>query len=268
MNRLRCVILFSVCALAAAAAAQDMPHEQVPFACTRCHADLDEQTLIEFDHEDVDFPLEGHHEVVSCRRCHDLRDFARAEGRCSTCHTDYHQGRLYPECETCHSPEGWDVIDSYDVHSRTAFQLMGAHVRLDCDACHEREIVAERASLTSECFDCHRHDYEQNETPPHDEFGFPTNCEECHVQFAWRPSQIPFHPGDFPIFAGTHAGEWDTCLDCHNSTGTWLPFSCVECHKHNEADMAEEHDDVDFYYYDSYGCYGCHPNGIAPEEDD
>jgi hypothetical protein len=244
-----------------------MPHEAVPYDCARCHASVEDQTEIEFDHSELDFELTGHHETVDCARCHDLADFARADDRCVNCHTDVHQGRLYPECETCHSPEGWDIIDSYGAHSRTAFQLFGAHVRLDCDACHEREIVAERAQLTWDCYECHRADYEANELPPHDEFGFPISCEECHTQMAWQPSVIGYHPGAFPIFSGTHAGLWDGCTTCHGSEGTWLPFSCFGCHKHNEADMAVEHADVPFYWYDSNGCYGCHPMGIAEEDD-
>jgi hypothetical protein len=257
----------AACLVASPAAAQDMPHEAVPYACTKCHTSVEDQTEIEFDHSELDFELVGRHETVACARCHDLADFTRADDRCMNCHTDVHQGRLYPECDTCHSPEGWDVIDSYGAHSRTAFQLFGAHVRLDCDACHEREIVAERAQLGWDCYECHRADYEANQLPPHDAYRFPTTCEQCHRQIEWKPAMIREHPCDFPIFSGTHAGLWDGCTTCHGSQGTWLPFSCFGCHEHNEADMAETHAEVPFYWYDSYGCFGCHPMGIAEEVD-
>jgi hypothetical protein len=251
-----------VLTFAVAAVAQDMPHEKVLYDCTRCHQNINDRSDIAFDHSQVDFDLEGQHTTVTCARCHDLADFSRADETCASCHTDVHQGRLYPECETCHSPERWDVIDAYGAHSRTAFQLMGAHIKLDCDSCHEREIVAERSMLTSDCFECHRQDYEATDAPPHVDFGYPTNCEECHIQLAWRPTILRDHPG-FPIFSGTHAGEWDSCLDCHGSTGSWLPFSCLGCHRHNEAAMDDTHDDVVGYSYNSFACYGCHPTGSA-----
>jgi hypothetical protein len=261
-HALQALVGFVFFSLAATAAAQEMPHEEVPFDCTRCHADENDRSKIAFDHEGVGFVLEGRHESVGCRQCHDLRNFARAEAACMSCHTDYHQGRLYPECETCHSPRSWDVIDYYGAHSRTTFQVMGAHMRLDCDACHEREIIAERSVLTWECYDCHRSDYEATDAPPHADFGFPTTCGDCHIEFAWRPTLFRDHPY-FPIFSGTHAGAWDSCLDCHGSTGSWLPFSCLGCHRHNEADMDATHHEVSGYYYDSNACYSCHPTGSA-----
>jgi hypothetical protein len=259
---LRHVICLALCCAATAAAAQQMPHEQVPFDCDRCHQDPNDRSKIGFDHEEVGFALEGHHEAVGCRQCHDLRDFARADARCMTCHTDYHQGRLYPECEICHSPDGWNVIDYYDVHSRTTFQVMGAHTKLDCDSCHKREIVAEYSQLTWECYDCHRADYEATDAPPHMDFGFPTACGECHIEFAWRPTLYRDHPY-FPIFSGTHADVWDSCVDCHNTAGAWSEFSCLECHRHNEAAMDATHEEVGGYSYNSYACLGCHPTGSA-----
>lgn len=268
MNRwLWCFACLAAAALAATAAAQDMPHEELSYSCTRCHQNSDDRSAIEFDHEELDFQLEGNHAVVGCRRCHDLADFARADDRCATCHADVHQGRLDPECETCHSPAGWDVIDHYGAHSRTAFQLMGAHTRLDCDTCHEREIVAERAQLYWDCFECHQADYEATVGPDHAEFGFDTNCETCHIQLAWHPTRLSEHPGDFPIFSGTHAGEWGACADCHVDPGDFSSFSCFGCHKHNQADMDEEHEDVDFYSYNSYACQNCHPMGTAEGDD-
>lgn len=256
------------CAVAVMAAAQSMPHEELEYGCTTCHVTPDDRSQIKFDHNELEFALEGQHQVVSCRRCHDLANFARADAQCASCHTDVHQGRLYPECETCHSPAGWDVIDYYGAHSRTAFQLMGAHVRLDCDACHRREIVGERSWLSWDCFDCHEADYEATESPSHVQFGFDTNCETCHMMLAWHPTTVREHPGDFPIFSGTHAGEWSSCTDCHVNPSDYTDFSCLGCHRHNEAAMAEQHEDVPYYIYDSGACYGCHPTGTGEGDDD
>ena len=265
-----------ICFIAAAAAlavpvtagAQGMPHEELSFDCSRCHQNADDRRDIEFDHSELELELTGHHEAVGCARCHDLADFARADDRCATCHTDVHQGQLNPDCETCHSPRGWDVIDAYGAHAQTAFQLLGAHTRLDCDSCHQREITAERSQLFSDCVDCHLADYEANESPDHVEYGFPTTCDECHTHLSFYPASMSYHPGSFPIFSGTHAGEWGSCSDCHTEPGNFDDFSCLDCHEHNEADWQEDHEELDpAWNYNSYACISCHPMGIAPEDD-
>ena len=267
MNRwMCCVVCAAAVVMAATAAAQDMPHEELSFSCAKCHQNSDDRSDIAFDHEELDFQLEGRHRSLDCARCHDLADFARADDRCATCHTDIHQGRLYPDCETCHSPAGWTVIDHYGAHSRTDFQLLGAHTRLDCDACHPREIIAERAQLFWDCHDCHQSDYEGAVSPNHTAFGFNTRCETCHMQLAWHPTTTREHFGSFPIYSGTHAGEWNSCSDCHTDPEDYSEFSCLGCHKHNQADMEEEHNDVDGFYYHSFACLSCHPSGTAKDD--
>jgi hypothetical protein len=39
-------------------------------------------------------------------------------------------------------------------------------------------------------------------------------------------------------------------------------FSCTDCHEHNDqADLADEHDDVKGYVFQSKACFECHPKG-------
>ena len=38
-------------------------------------------------------------------------------------------------------------------------------------------------------------------------------------------------------------------------------FTCLSCHAHNRADMADEHSDVNGYTYNSQACLTCHPRG-------
>jgi hypothetical protein len=249
------------------AAAQDMPHEEVPFACARCHTDSDEAP-IDFDHEETGFVLTGRHALAACRDCHDLADFSKIVNDCRTCHTDVHQARLYPECGTCHDPGNLTIIDPYTVHENTSFQLMGAHVRVDCGSCHTREIYAEYERIASTCYDCHRADFQEAQDPAHNEQDFGTGCEACHTQFGWHPGMLGGHPGAFPIYSGAHAGEWDRCSTCHIDPGNYSEFSCFECHKHNQSDMDDEHEEVQGYFYDSYSCFVCHPDGQVHEHDD
>ncbi len=66
----------------------------------------------------------------------------------------------------------------------------------------------------------------------------------------------------FPIFSGKHDNEWNTCDECHTTPGNYNMFSCIECHEHdNPGDLADEHDEVSGYVYESNACYTCHPNG-------
>ncbi len=250
---------------AATLAGQGMPHEDVPFTCTKCHTDSDE-TPIEYDHDETGFTLTGRHALAACRDCHDLADFSKISGDCRACHTDVHQARLYPECGSCHDAGSLTIIDPYAVHENTTFQLMGAHVRVDCGSCHEREIYAEYARPTPDCYTCHRSDYEGAEEPVHSEIDFGTDCEMCHTQFAWMPGMLQTHLGSFPIYSGEHAGEWDSCSTCHTDPGNYQQFSCLDCHKHNEADMDDEHDEVAGYWYNSFSCFACHPDGRVHDD--
>ncbi|MFZ0390145.1 MAG: hypothetical protein WAN36_06760, partial [Calditrichia bacterium] len=174
---------------------------------------------------------------------------------------DVHQGRLGNWCDQCHTPQSWTVKDPRKAHANTTFVLLGAHARLDCDACHYSEIEGEFAILKSECFSCHESEYFSVEIPDHQESGFSKRCEECHTFYSWQPAQFVEHDAVFPIFSGSHSGEWSSCSDCHISPGNFSIFSCLDCHEHNKSSMDHEHDEVSGYSYDSEACYSCHPTG-------
>jgi hypothetical protein len=67
----------------------------------------------------------------------------------------------------------------------------------------------------------------------------------------------------FPIYSGTHKGEWSNCTDCHTNPANYSQFSCTDCHEHNKADMDDEHRGKRDYVYNSVNCYSCHPRGKA-----
>ncbi|MBT8230286.1 MAG: cytochrome c family protein, partial [Bacteroidia bacterium] len=79
--------------------------------CIECHSEtsfFDLKDLSYFDHSLTDYPLEGKHTNVDCRKCHEERytdplDFSA----CMNCHEDYHEGEFrnedkIPDCVDCH----------------------------------------------------------------------------------------------------------------------------------------------------------------------
>ena len=92
--------------------------------------------------------------------------------------------------------------------------------------------------------------------------GFPTTCADCHTTSAWIPSTWDHDSQYFPIYSGKHEGEWNQCSDCHTVAGNYSVFSCIDCHEHDDpADMADKHQGVPGYSYNSQACYTCHPTG-------
>lgn len=240
--------------------AQENPHRVLNFDCKVCHSEQS-WSDVQFDHEITGYHLEGQHVGVKCSDCHQLESFSLAERDCNSCHLDVHQAKLGAVCESCHSPMGWSRINLIAIHSNTTFPLTGAHLNLDCKACHISEVENEFTSLNTECFNCHVSDFRANPNEIHDFLKANINCEDCHTTSAWHPAGFRNHDRFFPIFSGAHSGAWSSCSDCHISPGDFKVFSCVTCHEHNQQDMDDKHREVSGYVYLSSACYSCHPNG-------
>ncbi|MBK7174906.1 MAG: hypothetical protein IPH84_17145 [Bacteroidales bacterium] len=92
---------------------------------------------------------------------------------------------------------------------------------------------------------------------------FSTDCKQCHnLSPGWSPAEYKDHDSQsFPIYSGTHKGEWDNCSDCHTNPSNYAQFTCTNCHEHNQGDTDDEHEGVSGYTYNSIACFGCHPNG-------
>ena len=65
----------------------------------------------------------------------------------------------------------------------------------------------------------------------------------------------------FPIYSGSHRGEWEGCIECHTQQENYTVFSCIDCHEHNKSDMDKEHREENGYSYNSMACFICHPDG-------
>ena len=234
-------------------------------ACLACHptGDGDES----FNHNESDFPLTGAHVNVSCIECH-ANGYENTPTACNACHTpDYNQATnpnhnslgLSTDCITCHTtapnwnPALFPVHDDY-------YPLLGAHAAIEnqCATCHNGNYN----NTPNTCYGCHQDDYNQTNDPDHQAAQFPTTCSNCHSQNAWEPSTWDHDNLYFPIYSGSHNGEWNQCSQCHNNPNNYSVFTCLTCHQQNETN--NDHDEVSGYQYNSNACLACHPDG---EED-
>ena len=221
----------------------DIHAGQMGTGCADCHSP-EGWLPATFDHSKTAFPLIGEHGEVECAACHDNHVYKGTPTDCFSCHgdDDEHEGRFGTDCETCHSPEGWEPA-RFD-HNRSAFQLTGAHIAVDCAACHVNDVFQ---GTPSTCVGCH--------AEPNEHAGqFGTDCAACHSTNAWKPAGYN-GPHTFPMDHGDAA----SCSDCHvGSLTTWTCYTC-----HDQGEVIEEHDKEGIG--DISNCLRCHPTG---EEDE
>ena len=290
-----------------------------------------------FDHQTTDFPLEGSHETTNCKACHATLVFSDASTTCMSCHDDMHSQTVGDDCVRCHNTLTWLVDEIPELHEENGFPLVTPHNGLSCVDCHISETNLRFDRLGTDCINCHLDDYNNTQSPNHQEVGFSMACAECHpplvsswntdqivhsffplrgghdtqdcqqchftdnfsdaspecvgchqedydntanpnhiaIGFStdcnvchtidpdWQPARFTLHDDAyFPIYSGEHEGEWDNCTDCHTNPSDFTQFSCIDCHEHNnQGDLADEHNGVAGYIYESNACYACHPTG-------
>jgi len=231
-------------------------------ACLACHPDGSGSGG--FNHNNTNFPLTGAHTSVDCNLCHE-NGYSGTSTICSDCHqTDYNQSTnpnhsalgITNDCETCHTTNpDWQPA-TFPIHN-SFYVLAGAHVAIanDCAVCHNGNYN----NTPNTCYGCHAPDYNQTNNPPHQSAQFPTDCEMCHTQSVWVPSTFDHDGQYFPIYSGSHNGEWDQCSDCHTNPGNYSIFTCLPCHPQGE--MNNEHEGIPGYQYNSDACLACHPDG-------
>jgi hypothetical protein len=240
---------------------------QFPTDCAACHSET-AWIPSTFDHNEI-YPFTGAHIPIAndCDACHN-GNYTNTPNTCAGCHTtDYNQSvnpnhlalGIPTNCEMCHTTNpDWDPA-TFPIHNNY-YVLSGAHAVIanDCAACHNGNYT----NTPNTCVGCHLTDYNQTNDPNHAAAQFPTDCAACHTQTAWDPSTFDHDDQWFPIYSGKHDGEWDQCVECHTTPGNFMLFSCIDCHEHDDpADLADKHQDVSGYQYNSQACYTCHPNG-------
>ena len=229
-------------------------------ACERCHTleGYSPSTFTLAKHKETRFVLTGGHIAVPCADCH--KESAEFNPRaviyhwkdpsCASCHTDPHKGQFNDRmkqlrsdgtaagCEACHSTKSWKELSGFD-HSRTSFQLLGAHRATACMDCHKppnlgtKLIDVDFKAVPKQCEDCHE--------DVHGRQFFKaevTHCADCHSSMKWKPSLFDHdRRTDFPL-RGAHQNV--RCADCHKLTKlvadkTVLfykptPKNCEDCH--------------------------------------
>ncbi len=252
-----------------------------PTDCAACHT-IDDWDA-DFEH-DAFFPLVDAHALAECDACH-VDSYAGTPSDCYSCHAaEYdattdpeHRAAQFPtECDLCHDQRKWEgaVFEHESV-----FQLLGAHRRLDCDACH---IDGYRGTPT-DCYSCHTSDYRAATDPDHS--GLPRDCETCHDQRDW--SNAVFDHTTFFALQGAHrtldceschldgyAGTSTDCYDCHTADyasaadpdHTTFPRDCQTCHDQRDWNNAVfDHAEV-FPLQGAHrtlDCETCHTSGYS-----
>ena len=254
----------------------DMHNQTVGFDCSRCHTPKSwiVSNITEV-HQLSRFPLLGAHNTADCYQCHpsaSLLQFEPLGVECIDCHQadfaattqpDHTLSGFSTDCSECHSINAFSWTGGGFNHA--FFPLTEGHAINDCSQCH---VPGEDYSAASrECFTCHQTDYSTTTNPNHYSANISTICEECHTtEPGWKPAEFVLHDAQyFPVYSGSHNGEWISCNECHPNTGNYAVFSCIDCHEHNQAEMNDEHDDVGGYLYQSVACLECHPNGEADD---
>ena len=89
-----------------------------------------------FDHNVTDYPLQGKHVGMDCKKCHKGRyTDPLVFNTCDSCHGDYHQGEfaengVSPDCVECHFlTDGFEVsMFSIEQHAGTRASLWKARI--------------------------------------------------------------------------------------------------------------------------------------------
>ncbi|MFY9154142.1 MAG: hypothetical protein WAO52_19130 [Prolixibacteraceae bacterium] len=265
---------------------QTLKFQEAKNECISCHTDMHQNTLstdcaqchntkawiIENTntlHQRTRFPLQGNHAVADCASCHKSASSFRFEPlgiECIDCHRADYQATTSPNhiqagystnCSECHGVKstGWKA-SSFE-HS--FFPLTEGH-SITCLECHKDGSFQK---ISNECVSCHQQNYNSTSNPNHQQSHFSTTCSECHTTSpGWKPANFRQHDASyFPIYSGSHKGEWERCTDCHTTANTYSNFSCVGCHEHRQSEMDDEHRGTNGYSYQSVSCYTCHPQG-------
>ena len=231
----------------------------LPTTCATCHSTTAWQPA-SFDHARTGFALTGAHTRAACTACHTGGQYAGTPTDCYACHRANYEATTNPNhataglpttCVTCHTTTAWQPA-SFD-HARTAFPLTGAHTRTACTACHTG---GQYSGTPTDCYACHRADYEGTASPNHTSAGFPTTCTSCHTTTAWQPANWNHDSLYFRIYSGAHREKWSSCTQCHTNPSSYQVFSCLGCHSQGETDP--KHREVSGYRYESTACYSCH----------
>jgi len=236
-----------------------------PTDCEQCHSTFTWDGA-NFDHSLSNFPLTGAHRAVECGACHANGVFSGTPTDCYPCHQAEFASTSDPahsaagfsiQCQDCHSTIAW-MPATFD-HGQTIFPLTGAHLAADCTQCHVGGVYT---GTSTDCYACHRPEYDATANPVHAPAGFGTDCASCHNTSGWEGANFDHDSNWFPINSGKHRNEWNECTDCHTNPSNYSVYTCFNCHPHSDKAKTDgDHRGENGYSYVSSECYRCHPQG-------
>ena len=230
INRNLILFIFVFCLSILHAENRKSPHgTKLTIDCTTCHKTEDWNKIKEngYNHNKTGFPLTGQHKMVSCRKCHPTLKFDEAKSSCISCHKDVHEGTVDRDCKQCHNTSSWLVNNIRQIHQNQGFPLLGEHAVIDCNKCHTSASSLRFDNIQSDCYSCHRREYDQTKTPNHKEAGFGIDCTQCHKMSSQSWIGAGFDHNFFPLKGG-HNIE---CLSCHPDGYKNASPDCISCHK-------------------------------------
>ena len=252
-------------------AAKDAHNGQLGTNCETCHNPSGWQNVT-FDHNTAAFKLTGAHVKVQCTTCHVNGVFKGTPTDCYSCHAakDAHNGQFGTACGSCHRPTAWQDV-TFD-HNQAAFKLTGAHVNVQCTACHVNGVFK---GTPTDCYSCHA-------AQDHHNGQFGTACGSCHRPTTWQDVTFDHNKSAFPL-TGNHISV--QCQACHgNGVYKGTPTNCYACHAARDAHNGQfgtaceschnpsgwqnvtfDHNNTAFPLvgkHQNVNCTGCHKNGV------
>jgi hypothetical protein len=271
------------------------PHAAAGFAsasCATCHTTTSWLGAV-FDHGTTRFPLTGAHRAVTCTSCHGDGVYRGKSLDCVACHRAKYDATTNPPhvaagfpttCEVCHTTTAWP--GAVFNHSATRFPLTGAHLTLNCNACHGDGVYRGKAM---DCVACHQAKYNQTTNPPHVAAGFPSTCATCHSTASWLGAVFDHNLTLFPLTGahravmctschgdGVYKGKSLECVACHRTkydattnpphAAAGFPTTCATCHTTTDwLSAVFDHNATRFPLTGAHrttACAGCHGDGV------
>lgn len=171
--------------------------------------------------------LEG---MSYCTKCHELGEKVY-NSKCLDCHKEiknlisagkgYHAGKDVKgkECYSCHSEHhgrNFRIIN-FDAknfnHSKTGFELKGAHQKVECADCHRSKFIradnlkkksSTYLGLDTQCSGCHEDVHQST---------LGNDCIDCHNNESFKPAPLFNHNKAAFKLSGAH-NKVD-CIKCH-----------------------------------------------------
>ena len=210
---------------------QDSHAGRLGAQCGECHGN-DKWQPVSFEHtRDGHWELSGRHQKVACHSCHTAAVATqKLPTDCATCHraSDVHAGKLGMQCDQCHTTEGWKTSVAFD-HDLTNFPLVGLHVAVPCEQCHQ---TRKYRDVGRGCNDCHK----RNDIH-HGSLG--ADCAKCHSPNGWRLWDFDHGKQTGFALAGAHGKL--ACEGCHKQPPDQVKLNstCLACHEQDDVHLGQ-----------------------------